>query len=219
MNEQGQVTRMHPQLNRAMALGVTWVDATTLSLTFHYQELVEQGGFWQVEARQQVLVEGQHYSVDEARGQITLLDDPFWQQDGYWRSAPYERRGQIIDQPEPLLYKGLVKQPQYIEANFEYWRPGNVTMLLNKTQISGDGVDEVVVTVECDDPGVSEVPIAITRAGTKIGTMTMPVGEQAITARVAGWYNLDTDHDDKDELGRSRFTQQEESPAACVEVV
>jgi len=212
-------TVIKPRLGDAMSLGVSWVDAATLVLTFHYQELVEQVGIWQTVERQQVLVEGQHYSIDEAKGQITLLVDPFWQQEGYWRSAPYERHGEIIDQPESLLYKGSVKYPQYIEADFDYWHPSSVIISLDKTQIAGDGADEATVTVTCDDPSVSEVPVAITKTGQKIGTMMLPVGEQAITAQVVGRYDLDPDHDDKDAHGRSRFTRGPEAPVSYLEVV
>jgi len=102
-----------------MSLHRSHLDSAFITLTFHYSELVLEGDGWVAKEWAQALVQGTHYSLNARDGQITLLDHPFWQQEGHWRAA---------DRIEPLLYKGQVKHPQRIEFSYEYYTPTPITL-------------------------------------------------------------------------------------------
>jgi len=129
MIEQKTVTQLHPRIGRPMSLSVGHIDPDTLTLTFHYQELVRRGK-WHPEHRELELERGTHYQIDRKRGIIQLLDHPFWHTEGYWTVAPYTRKGRLVDAREPLLYKGQVKHDrgQYVEATFEHYKPEEVVL-------------------------------------------------------------------------------------------
>jgi hypothetical protein len=109
-----------PRVGRAVSLGRGHIDPATLTLTLHYQEQVESSGVWSRVEREKVLVAGEHFGLNARDGTITLLDHPFWQEESTWRAGgEYGRMG-------PLLYKGQVKHPQYVRAEFEYYVPKSV---------------------------------------------------------------------------------------------
>jgi len=131
MFEQKTVTQLHPRIDRPMSLSVGHIDLDTLELVFHYSEL-EQGDDkkWHRVPKQKVLERGEHFVIDKRRGIIKLIDHPFWHTEGRWRTAPYERRGKVIDEQEELLYKGQVKHArgQHIEATYEHYKPEEVVL-------------------------------------------------------------------------------------------
>jgi len=106
------------RVGRPMSLHRGHLDPALVTLTFQYSELVLDG-IWVVQERQQVLEQGVHYNLNARDGQITLLDHPFWQQEGLWRAA---------DRIEPLLYKGQIQRPQRIEFSYEYYTPIPITL-------------------------------------------------------------------------------------------
>jgi hypothetical protein len=104
-----------------MSLGRGHIDPATLVLTFHYQEKQENGGIWSTVDLEQVLIEGTHFSLNARDGQFTLLPHAFWDSESAWRAG---------DRPnDPLLYKGQVKHPQRISAEFEYYAPEPVQVV------------------------------------------------------------------------------------------
>jgi len=109
---------MAGRIGRPISLHRGYIDPALVTLTFHYSELVLDG-IWVVQERQQILEEGVHYNLSARDGQITLLDHPFWQQEGRWQAA---------DRIEPLLYKGQVQHPQRIEFDYEYYTPIPITL-------------------------------------------------------------------------------------------
>lgn len=110
---------MSPRIGRTIGLQRGHIDPSTLVLTFHYREWVEDGDQWSWEQRQQELALHTHYRLDKRRGVIELLDDPFWNQQGLWAAG---------DRAEPLLYKGQVKHDrgQRIEFAYEHYAPEEV---------------------------------------------------------------------------------------------
>jgi len=107
------------RVGRPISLHRGHLDPALVTLTFHYSELLLDGDVWVVQPRQQILEEGLHYSLNARDGQITVLDHPFWQQEGRWRAA---------DRIEPLLYKGQIQHPQRIEFSYEYYTPTPITL-------------------------------------------------------------------------------------------
>lgn len=105
------------RIDRPISLGRTQIDPAVITLTFVYQEPVQQDGVWVVQEKQQLLQRDVHYKLDRRRGIIMLIDHPFWQQKGRWRAA---------DRVEPLLYKGQVKHPQRIDFDYEHYAPKEV---------------------------------------------------------------------------------------------
>lgn len=182
-------TAVKPRVGQPCSLGRGHVDDATLVLTFHYQELV-QNGTWQVEPQQQVLVEGVHFGLDAPAGTITLLDHPFWQTQGRWRAA---------DRVEALLYKGQVKHPQRIAAGFDYYASAQVTVLADKAQIIGDGVDALTLTATCEDITVIAIPLAVYNGdGEKVGIITVTGGSKAVRSTWKGSYRVTADPDELD---------------------
>jgi len=94
------------------------IDPATLKLTFIYSEHIQdKDKVWHHVQDEQELVLNEHYRLDKRRGIIELLNHPFWQQEGLWRTA---------DRREPLLYKGQVKWPQVIMFEYEHYTPQEV---------------------------------------------------------------------------------------------
>jgi hypothetical protein len=180
-------TMVKPRMGEACGLGRGHVDPPTLTLIFHYEELVNIGGTWQAQPRQQVLALGTHFTGNAAAGTLMLLEHPLWETQGRWRAA---------DREEPLLYKGQVKAPQYIAASFEHYAPAAVTIKTDKSGIVGDGSDPLTITVTCEDQAVSQVPVAVYNGdGEKVGTIQVSGGQRAITSNHAGAYRLEADRD------------------------
>ena len=125
-----------PRIAQAMSLGRGHIDPATIDLMFHYQEKQENGGVWSTVALEQELTEGIHYSLNARGGQITLLPHTFWDSESTWRAG---------DRPDdPLLYKGWVKHPQRISAQFEYFAPESVELLKDMTQFGAGGRSALV---------------------------------------------------------------------------
>ena len=57
-----------------------------------------------------------------------LIGHELWEKEDHWRVAPYTRKGKLIDRKEPLLYKGQVKHPQYVEATYVHYKPEEVVL-------------------------------------------------------------------------------------------
>lgn len=201
-----------PRIGQASSLGVGNVDAFSLSAVFHYEELVQVGQLWQPQPRQQELVAGTHFTGNPAQGTMTLLDHPFWQTEGLWRAA---------DREEPLLYKGAVKAPQYIEATFDYYAPARVTVTADKQVLIGDGVDELTFTAECEDSSVATIPLAVyDEAGVKVGTLQVTGGSKVIKSTWTGSYSIQADRDQLDPTWNLPvFGQAIENGSVEVEVV
>lgn len=105
-------------LGRPISLQRGHVDLATLSLTFvYFEHAQDEWETWHEVQDSEPLVVGQHYGLDARNGTIMLLDNPFWRQEGHWRSA---------DRLEPLLYKNQVKWPQVILFEYEYYQPEEV---------------------------------------------------------------------------------------------
>lgn len=109
-----------PRIGQAMSLSRGHIDPATLAVEFHYQEKVDTGGVWATVEHGYVLTEGTHFSLNVRDGTITLLPHAFWQSESTWRAG---------DRVEPLLYKGSVKHPQRISAEFEYYAPESVQVI------------------------------------------------------------------------------------------
>jgi len=107
------ITEIKPRIGQPMSIGHSPV--SNAMLVFYYQELIYDE-VWETVNRQTPLVEGTHYELDAFLGQVTLLEHSFWDTVGRWR---------IADREEPLLYKGSVTYPQYIEAVFEFEEGAN----------------------------------------------------------------------------------------------
>jgi len=167
------------------------VDPSSLVAVFHYGELALVDGIWLAQPRQQALVVGAHFDLDSTNGTVVLLDHPFWQTMGRWQSA---------DLMEPLLYKGQVKAPQYIEVSFDYYAPAQVTVQPGRGgALTGDGVDELALIVECEDEAVGTVPLAVyDEAGTKVGTLQVTGGSKVIKSTWTGRYRIKADPDQLD---------------------
>ena len=176
-----------PRVDQPYSLGAGHVDPSSLVAVFHYTELVQVGQLWHPQSRQQTLVVGTHFTGNPAQGAITLLDDSFWQTMGLWRAG---------DREEPLLYKGQVKAPQYIAASFEYYAPAQVTVQADKQTLTGDGVDELTLTVECEDATVTTVPLAVYNGdGDKVGTLQVTGSTKIIKSTWIGRYRIEADRD------------------------
>jgi hypothetical protein len=200
-----------PKIGQAMSLGRSHIDPATPMLTFIYYEYV-QNGVWVHEERQQVLVENTHFSLDAPRGVITLLAHAFWYTLGLWRAA---------DNQEELLYKGHVKAPQRVEFTFDYYKPADVGITTDKTQIVGDGVEQVIITVYTDED--TEAVIAVMKDGEKIGSWTIPItagsGTKTITSTVTGTYTLTADTTVLNAQDLPKYQSNIDNPQAIVEVV
>jgi len=154
---------------------------------FHYEELVLADGVWLAHPCQQALVVGTHFDLDSTNGTVVLLDHPFWQTEGLWRAA---------DREEPLLYKGQVSAPQRIEVTFDYYVPAQVTVQSDKKTLTGDGVDELTLTVTCEDATVGMVPLAVYNGdGDKVGTLQVTGGSKVIKSTWKGHYRIEADRD------------------------
>ena len=137
-------------------------------LTFHYQELV-QNGTWATVPREQVLVEGIHFSLNARNGQITLLPHAFWDSESTWRAG---------DRTEPLLYKGQVKHPQRISSGFEYYAPESVEVV---AQLDGLGAPGRSVITKINDVAViMDLEEVDTEAQTRLG-YSVPKYMEAVT--------------------------------------
>ena len=202
-------TIIQPRIDQPCSLGVGHVDASSLTAVFHYEEQV-QGN--QPQPRQQELVAGAHFTGNAAQGTITLLDDPFWQTDGLWRAA---------DREEPLLYKGQVKAPQYIWASFDYYAPAQVMVTADKKVLAGDGVDELTLTVECEDATVSTIPLAVYNGDVdKVGTLQVTGGSKVIKSTWTGRYRIQADPDQLDPTWNLPvFGMAAENGSVSVEVI
>jgi hypothetical protein len=145
-----------------MSLSVGHIDLDTLELVFHYQEL-EQGGDrkWRPVPRQEPLVRGEHYVTEKRTGRIKLLEHPFWHTEGYWITAPYERKGVVIDAREPLLYKGQVKHDrgQYVEATYEHYKPEEVVVQGEQPEVHALGVEAKVEAFVRSSGKVEEIDL------------------------------------------------------------
>ena len=106
------ISKIKPRIGQPMSIRHSPVSDVTL--VFYYQELIYDE-VWKFINRQTPLVEDTHYELDAFLGHITLLDHSLWGAVGHWRAA---------DREEPLLYKGAITYPQYIEAVFEFAEEG-----------------------------------------------------------------------------------------------
>ena len=109
-----------PRIGQAMSLGRGHIDLATLVIEFHYQEKGSTGDIWTTVEHGYVLTEGTHFNLNAREGQITLLPHAFWDSESTWRAG---------DRIELLLYKGQVKHPQRISAEFEYYTPEPVQVV------------------------------------------------------------------------------------------
>jgi hypothetical protein len=165
-----------PRIGQACSLSRAHV--ANVTLVFFYVELVKNGN-WQEVERQTPLSEGVHYSLDTAKGQVTLLDDPLWQTMGHYRAA---------DREDTLLYKGRVTAPQRIVAIFDAYIPTEVAISVDKTAVSDD---DLTITVE----GSADVPVAIYSDGSRVGSLVVNGSHvMSVGANVPrGKYSLEPD--------------------------
>jgi hypothetical protein len=179
-------TMVKPRMGEACGLGRGHVDPPTLTLIFHYEELVNIGGTWQAQPRQQVLALGMHFTGNAAAGTLMLLEHPLWETQGRWRAA---------DREEPLLYKGQVKAPQYVAVSFDHYAPEQVEITTDKTSIAGDGSDPLTISVVAE-AGTDPVPVAVYNGdGEKVGSIPVSMGQRTITSSHAGTYRLEANRD------------------------
>lgn len=172
------IAMIKPRIGEACSLGRGHV--ANVALVLFYSEMVKNGT-WEPQARQAPLSEGVHYALDTDRGQVMLLDDSLWATMGRWRAA---------DREEPLLYKGRVTAPQYIEATFDAYEPTEVVISVNKGQVSAE---DLTITVE----GAADVPVAIYSGEAKIGSLIINGSHtMAVRANVPrGKYSLQPDRE------------------------
>jgi len=97
------------------------------------------------------------------------------------------------------------------EITFDYFAPAEVSVEADKTQIAADGVEQVTLTVACEDTVETSVTLGIYDAdGDKIGFVDVPVsngsGSMAVTIGVPGVYEYAVDLDVLDAAwGVSKF--------------
>lgn len=165
-----------PRIGEACSLGGAHVANVTLA--FFYGELVKNGN-WQEVEQQAPLFEGVHYSLDAAKGQVTLLADPLWATMGHWRAA---------DREDTLLYKGRVTAPQRVVATFDAYIPTDVVITVDKTEVSDE---DLTITVG----GGAAVPVAIYAEEGRIGSLIINGSHvMAVGANVPrGKYSLEPD--------------------------
>ena len=93
---------------------------------------------------------------------------------------------------------------------FEHFRPAQCTFGADKPQIAADGVEEVVITVTCEDMAETMLPMSVYCGDELIGmidvALTAGAGTHIVTSEVAGKYRfaVDTGVADADWL-TSRF--------------
>lgn len=174
-------TPIKPRLGEACSLTRGHVDADTLTLTLHDYEYEQVEDIWTRVEQTSVLVEGTHFSLDAARGLVMLLEHDIWNTLGRWQSA---------DRQEPLLYKGQLKAPHYIQAQFDHYAPAQVTVSVDKRSIVGDGVDALTLTANAED-GSSPVPIAAFNGdGEQFASLSVD-GSRELKATLQGMYRLE----------------------------
>lgn len=85
---------------------------------------------------------------------------------------------------------------------YEHFRSTVVDVQADKAQIAADGIEQVTLTVTCEDTALASVPVACLLAGINIGTVTVNltggVGGHALSASEAGTYRFEVDTSELD---------------------
>jgi len=119
-----------------------------------------------------------------------------------------------------VAYVGEGAPGPYLFA-FDHFAPAEVTVTADKAQITADGVEQVILTVRCEDVLETIVTLAVYCDDKKIGTFDVAVtngaGSAAKTIAVLGTYVYRADRDTLDATwGITKFS---DAGAAIVEAV
>jgi len=94
-----------------------------------------------------------------------------------------------------------------IEFTYDHFWPAQVQVSSNKDEVDADGVEQFTLTVTCEDPDETTIPIAVYESGVKIGSFDVTVsggtGTSDKTIAAPGTYKYVVDLDVKDSVWTS----------------